>query len=201
MTKKFISILAIVVMAICLVSGGCVPPEKEQIRSWQDLLNIKPDEETPDLGDLALDLENNTSNELAEDVEKITVDLYFIAPDGTKLVMESRTIAKQEGIARSTIEELIKGPEKQENLNVFPDGTRLLDINIKPDGRCIVDLSSQLTTINNEHQEKLMLYALVNTLGQFPTVQEVEILINGQKVDTIAGYIDVSAPIEPDYSI
>lgn len=201
MNKKFISILAIVIMAICLISGGCMSPETEQIRSWQDLLNIKPDDEIPDADDLALDLNNNSNSDLAEDVEKITVDLYFIAPDGTKLVMESRTIAKQEGIARSTIEELIKGPQKQENLSVFPDGTRLLDINIKPDGRCIVDLSSELTTVNNQHQEKLMLYALVNTLGQFPTVREVDILINGQKVDTIAGYIDVSAPIEPDYSI
>lgn len=201
MTKKFISILAIIVLAICLVSGGCVPPDKEELRSWQDLLNIKPEQETSDTNDLTADLENNLSNDFASDVEKITVDLYFIAPDGKKLVMESRAIPKQEGIARSTIEELIKGPQKQENLSVFPDGTRLLDINIKPDGRCIVDLSSELTAVNSQHQERLMLYALVNTLCQFPTVQEVEILVNGQKVDSIAGYIDVSAPLKPDYSI
>ncbi|NLB88642.1 MAG: GerMN domain-containing protein [Syntrophomonadaceae bacterium] len=201
MTKKFISILAIIVLAVCLVSGGCVPPDKEELQSWQDLLKIKPDEETTDTTDSAVDLENNTNGDLADNAEKITVDLYFISPDGKNLVMENRAIVKQEGIARSTIEELIKGPQKQENLSVFPDGTRLLDINIKPDGRCIVDLSSELTAVSNEHQEKLMLYALVNTLGQFPTVQEVEILINGQKVDSIAGYIDVSAPLKPDYSI
>lgn len=201
MTKKFVSILAIVVMAICLVSGGCIPPEEQDLKSWKDLLKIKPNEEVSDVQDLSFDLGNDKGNDLSEGVEKITIDLYFIGPDGKKLALESRSITKQEGLARSTIEELIKGPQKEENLSVFPEGTKLLDINIKPDGRCIVDLSSQLTEIDNEHKEMLMVYALVNTLGQFASVQDVDILINGQKVDTIAGHVDVSAPIEPDYTM
>lgn len=201
MTKKFISILAIVVLAVCLVSGGCIPPDRQELQSWQDLLKIKPEEKASETTDFTADLENKTNNDPAGDVETITVDLYFIAPDGSSLVLENRAIPKQEGIARGTIEELIKGPEKPENLAVFPDGTRLLDINIKPNGRCIVDLSSEITNVSNEHQEKLMLYSLVNTLCQFPTVEEVEILINGQKVDSVAGFMDVSAPLQPDYSI
>ncbi len=202
MTKKFISILAIVVMALCLISGGCTSLNTPDLQSWKELIKINPEEEAVDDKELSFDLgaeddkETNTSEE-----EKIDVDLYFIGADGKKLALENRTIVKKEGLARSTIEELIKGPETPENLSVFPEGTRLLDINIKPDGRCIVDFSSQLTEISSEHQEKLAIYALVNTLGQFSSVQEVDILINGQKVDTIAGYVNVSAPIEPDYSI
>ncbi|HZK43474.1 MAG TPA: GerMN domain-containing protein [Syntrophomonadaceae bacterium] len=203
MTKKLISLLAIIVVSVCLISGGCKVPEEQDLKSWKDLLNIKPENVlenkggiTPDLGD-DIDVIPN----LEEESEKITIQLYFIGPDGKKLAVENRTITKKEGLARSTIEELIKGPEVAEHLAVFPEGTRLLDINIKPEGRCIINLSSQLTEINNEHQEKLMVYALVNTLGQFASVQDVDILINGDKVETIAGYIDVSVPIEPDYSI
>lgn len=204
MGKKFIVILALIVLAICLIGGGCKSPEELELKSWQDLLKINPMEEIPSLSEIKSETDTKLDEPKAKNeanIEKITVDLYFIGPDGSKLVKETRTIVKQEGLARSTIGELIKGPEKPENLAVLPEGTKLLDINIKPDGRCIVDFSSELTDISNGQQEKLIVYALVNTLGQFASVKEVEFLINGNKVDKIAGYMEVLAPIEPDYSM
>ena len=86
-------------------------------------------------------------------------------------------------------------------LQVFPEGTKLLDINIKPEGVIIVDFNSKLTKLSSEHQERLAVYSIVNTLGQFPAVQEVQILINGDKLDTLAGHIDISKPLEPDYTV
>ena len=40
--------------------------------------------------------------------------------------MERREIIKTEGIARSTLQELLKGPDNPAYQNVFPEGTRLL---------------------------------------------------------------------------
>ncbi|HZJ85381.1 MAG TPA: GerMN domain-containing protein [Syntrophomonadaceae bacterium] len=204
MGKKFISMLALVVLTICLISGGCTPFEKNELKSWKDLLEINPIEEISDVDDLAGDQESekNEAHYMAIDnTEKIMVDLYFIGADGSKLTKESRYITKQEGLARGTIGELISGPSKGENLLVFPDNTELLDINIKPEGNCIIDFSEQLSSITNEHQEKLVVYSIVNTLAQFDSVKDVQILINGNKVEKLAGYVDISRPLEPDYSI
>ncbi len=39
MNKKAISILAVILLAICLISGGCsVPSDKRVEKNWKDLL-------------------------------------------------------------------------------------------------------------------------------------------------------------------
>lgn len=208
MTKKFICFLAVIVLAICLLSGGCFSTENNTIKAWKELISLSPqkdkaqksDSETGLLIDNLLKKQNNDSQE-EKSGKNIEVELYFLDPGGKKLIKEKRNITKVEGIARKTIEELIKGPAKDENLPVFPEGTRLLDINVKPDGLCIVDLSSQARNISNQQQEKYMIYAITNTLGQFPTINEVEFMINGDRVDAIGQYVDLSIPIEPDYSV
>ncbi|NLJ73138.1 MAG: GerMN domain-containing protein [Syntrophomonadaceae bacterium] len=204
MGKRFVVILALLVLTVCLISGGCKSPEELELMSWQDLLKVNPIEEIPpidkdkdisELGEEEVKLDNEANREL------ISIDLYFLGPDGGKLVKETREIVKEEGLARKTIEELIKGPEKAENLEVFPEGTKLLDINIKPDGKCIIDFSGELTAISNAEQEKLIIYAIVNTLGQYAAINEVDFLINGNQVDKIAGFLDVKKPLEPDYNL
>ena len=64
-----------------------------------------------------------------------------------------------------------------------------------------MNLSSEARKLDNEHQEKIMIYSVVNTLGQFPTVQNVSFMVDGEPVDQIAGYVDVSAPVRPDYNL
>ncbi len=199
MTRKLINGLAVIVLAICLISGGCFSPaENSSIKAWKDLIKLSPEKENTDK-------ENNKGKSLpfepAEFKESIDIDLYFAGPDGRGLEVEKRTIDKTEGIARSTIEELTKGPCTAGYINVLPEGTRLLDINIKPDGLCIVDMSSEIRNVSNAHQEELVVYAIANTLGQFPTVKNVSFMINGQKANSIGGFIDISNLVEPDYNL
>ena len=75
-----------------------------------------------------------------------------------------------------------------------------MDINLKPDGLCIVDLSSEARQVSDRSQEELMIDAVAKTLGQFPTVQERTFMINGENVDSIGGYVDLSAPIRPNFN-
>ncbi|MBC7336356.1 MAG: GerMN domain-containing protein, partial [Clostridia bacterium] len=63
------------------------------------------------------------------------VTLYFADPSGQYLVPVTREIAKVEGIARATLQELILGPESGSDLlPTIPVGSVLRDINIRPDG-------------------------------------------------------------------
>lgn len=199
MRNTFIVILAIVLLGICLLSGGCSKPDQSTIKEWQELLKFPSDKEkTQPKG--YNDISQQAETGVTKPGKVLQVSLYFADAGGQKLVREERNIVKVEGIARETMEELIKGPANVESTRVFPAGTRLLDINLKPDGLCIVDLSSEAVQVANRTQEKLMIDAVAKTLGQFPTVQEITFMINGENVDSIGGYIDLSAPIRPDYS-
>ncbi|MDA8212752.1 MAG: GerMN domain-containing protein [Clostridia bacterium] len=131
--------------------------------------------------------------------EKIKVVLYFGSKDGQYLVKEVREIPKVEGIARATLEELLKGPGPESNLvQTVPNGTKLLDINIKPDGLAIVSFSGELKAKHwgGSAGEGNTVYSIVNTLTQFPSVQRVQILIEDQAVETLAGHLDISMPLE-----
>ncbi len=200
MRNIFMVILALVLLSICLLSGGCAQPDQSKIKDWQALLKIPAEKEKVSETEKApLPLTSKTSE--SPGGQSLQVSLYFGDARGHKLIAEERDIAKVEGVARKTMEELLKGPANVEAVQVFPDGTRLLDINVKPDGLCIVDLSGEARGVNNKEQEKLMIYAVANTMGQFPSIKEISFMIDGQNVDSIGGFMSLNEPIQPDYKI
>lgn len=209
MARKLGFILFLIILALCLISGGCSYPENQDITTLKELIKIpkvkdyennilekikeKAEEDKPDY-------ENNKKKvDISEDT--IQIELYFGNADGRALVVEKRDIKRTEGIARLTVEELLKGPDNPQYISLFPEGSRLLDINVKPDGVCIVDLSAEATKLKSSKEEKLMVYSLTNTLAQFPTVDKVVIRIDGRKTDTIAGYVKWPEYITPDYNL
>lgn len=190
-------IAGILIIVLCLMNTGCSEiPKNESFKNWQDLIRLLPEDQKT-----AVPTKESVPAENIILGESVDVELYFMTADGASLEAEKRTIPKTEGIARKTLEELISGPDNKTLSSPLPAGTELLDINIKPEGLCIVDLSSEATLVKNENQEQMMVYAIANTVGQFPTVKEVTFMINGEKTTQLGGYLDLSNPIEPDYSI
>lgn len=120
-------------------------------------------------------------------VETMSVNLYFT--DGEYLIAETREIDKVEGLARETVNELLLGPSLDGSLlPTIAEGTKLLDINVKSDGTCVVDFSNDIL---NE-QSELMVYSIVNTLTQFSSINTVEILVEGQDVGYTSTGINLS---------
>lgn len=197
MTKKLIMVMAMMLLAVCLLSGGCSKVEDSKINAWKDMLKIPTSSDKTENSNEAVTTPTSDSQ---ENTEKISVKLYFIDPGQHKLVVEQRSIAKVEGIGRQTMEELIKGPSGSVYQAVVPTGTKLLDINVKPEGLCIVDLSGEASKISSQEQGELMIQAVANTLGQFPSVKEVSFLINGEKVTTLGGLVDIAGPVQADYN-
>ena len=127
---------------------------------------------------------------------KVDVVLYFADQGGDLLVPEKREIIMVPGLARATVEELINGPKDKGLARTIPEGAKLLDINIEK-GLCRLDFSQELKDNHwgGSSGELLTVYSIVDTLTQFPTVKEVEILIEGQKIDSLAGHMDLSVPV------
>ncbi len=127
--------------------------------------------------------------------------LYFVRKDGSGLEVEERKIVRVTGIARATVEELLKGPREEHLQSALPGETHLLDINVKEDGQCIVNLTSQVQGISEAEEEKLAVYSIVNTLSQFPTVKGVSFMVEGENVASIGGNISMAEPITADYDL
>ena len=157
MTRRLIISLAALLLVICLLSGGCSKVDGSKIKAWTDLIKIPASTEKSAQSNQDILTPTNQSPELTE---KLTVKLYFEDAQQRKLVLEERSIDKVEGIARQTMQELIKGPSQTEMRSIFPSGTKLLDINVKPEGLCIVDLSTEAKKVSNKEQGKLMVQAI-----------------------------------------
>jgi hypothetical protein len=70
------------------------------------------------------------------------------------------------------------------------------------DGVAVVDLSSQARTGGGTDAEALRVYGLVDTITyNHPAVEAVQILVDGQEVDSLLGHLDLSRPLPANLSL
>ncbi len=82
---------------------------------------------------------------------------------------------------------------------IIPRGTRLLGVSVKG-GTAYLDFSRQLRDGHpgGTSAEMQTIYAIVNTIAlNFAQIGSVKILIEGKSEKTLAGHIDISAPLRP----
>jgi spore germination protein GerM len=135
--------------------------------------------------------------------DTVSVSLYFADQSGESLVAEQRDVQKVEGIGRAVIQELLKGPVQPELAEAVPENTQLLDINIKEDGLAIVDFSKELAEglSDSSAAEKMAIYSIVNTLTQFPSVERVQIRVEGKNVNTLKGAVRLDQELIRDTAL
>lgn len=181
-----------VVFLLLITLGGCSSGVFSKAKNdWNNMLNGSTSQKV-------LPEEDLLEDELGP---KVKVKLYFARRDGEGLGVEEREISKVEGIARATLQELIKGPLRSDLVSPLPKGIKLLDINIKPDGTCILDFNARLTEVAGAKEETLAVYSIVNTVSQFASVERVVFLIEGKKINSIGGNINVAEPVTADYTL
>lgn len=106
----------------------------------------------------------------------------------------TRTIEPTVEVARAAISALIAGPTAEEQAGTpaisggLPDGTMLLGLTIA-DGAARVDLSAEIEDVGGTFGETAVLAQLVFTLTQFPTVDEVVLLIEGEEVEFYGSHV------------
>ncbi|WP_051273296.1 GerMN domain-containing protein [Desulfotruncus alcoholivorax] len=186
---KFFIYMGLIIIA--LYTSGCLAnPEPDQKPIDKDVTVLQQPVIQPML-----------ANEDKSTADTTEVILYFTDGNG-KLVPERRNIRKVPGIARETINELCRGPQINGLMPTIPPNTRLLDINIK-DGLCTINLSGELITSHSggSTAENMTVYSLVNTLSQFQSIEAVQIMVDGKKVPTIAGHLDISCPLIRDQEL
>lgn len=193
--KKIISITIIICMLVSLTGCGTLDIMKS-LKSD----SVPKVSDAADLSDFAI-VDDGVDNEAA--VETITVktedtkakeiiayyedEKGFIVPVNTKIPWE-------EGIAKATVRSLIKGNAIEQKIaksglhGVLPQNTEIRGMSIK-DGLCRIDFSKNILNTENYKQEQNMISALTYTLTEFPTIDRVEVLVEGKQLSTLSkGY-------------
>ncbi|MBA4602645.1 GerMN domain-containing protein [Thermoactinomyces mirandus] len=161
-------------LLVPLVLSGCVfGPEKNA---------SKPIDPPP------ADIEQNTSEVTANQAKKeeaeqtLGVELYFMTHTG-HLAPYTLNLPSSKGIAKEVLKFMVKDGPGQAMLPkgftpILPKGTQVKALNIQ-DGVATIDFSKEFLNYKQEEEENL-LSAITWTLTGFPTVNEVNIWVDGK---------------------
>ena len=133
----------------------------------------------------------------AKTAEKINVKLYYPDDNGMKLIAEERTIETKGDKSKAALEALLAGTKAKGAVTIIPKKAKLKSVEVK-NGVATVDFSEDLVKnfTGGSTGEEMLVGSIVNTLTEFPEVKSVQILLEGKKVDSLAGHLDTSEPLK-----
>ena len=136
--------------------------------------------------------------------QKLTIKVYYPDEQGMKLIADKRTVTL-DGQEKYTaaMESLLEGTKEKGQTNIIPKQTKLRSVKVE-NGTATVDFTGDLRKdfVGGSTGEtlfrslRLMLVgSVVDTLTEFPEVKKVQILIDGKKVESLSGHMDLSQPM------
>ncbi|MDE3155713.1 MAG: GerMN domain-containing protein [Acidobacteriota bacterium] len=142
----------------------------------------------------------------ADEGRTITARLFYVADDGLHL----RAVAREVPFGATPVDQATALVNAQlaavqpPLVSAIPTGTTLQALYITDKGDAYVDLSPQVSQNHpgGTTAELLTVYTIVDTLTvNMPAISAVQILLNGQEVDTLAGHVDLRRPLQKDLTI
>jgi len=160
------------------VEGREIPYRRTQVLSAQDVLLSGAEEEPAYLG----------------------ANLWYPRSQGDGLGVEYRQLLKAEGTppVQIVLDAWLEGPQYATLRPCLPEGTQVRSVGVS-EGICTIDLSAQFVENAPEDpgEARLMLYALVNTLGELDQAGRVRILCEGEPLPELGG-VPLAEPLLPD---
>lgn len=192
--QKKVFLILIVLIAVCLTACGTldmmVGLKEKANPDISDLAELSEFEIVEDaVGEEAYEEVIETAAEPQEEVKMTNIMAYFedeygfVVPVNTKIPWE-------EGIAKATLRSMIAGSETEKRIaqsglhGVIPEGTEIRGMSIK-DGLCRVDFSKNILNTSSLEQEENMISAITYALTEFPTIDRVELLVEGQALSSL----------------
>jgi hypothetical protein len=126
--------------------------------------------------------------------------LFYVSPDGGELVQSSREVpfgaTPVEQVRRILEAEVGIAPAGQ--LSPIPAGTTIRSVFLSARGDAFVDFSKELVSGHSGGtlDEALTVFAIVDAVTvNLPDIHGVQILVDGQAVDTLVGHLDLRHPL------
>ena len=187
-------------LAILLVAGGCDPQGEKQTPSSSSSSSSA----VSSSGSSASS--GGSASTVAKPVEtkELTVKVYYPNDEGERLVAVSRKVKLSDGTDKYTaaMKSLMQGTKEKGQSAIIPRQAKLRSVKVK-DGVATVDFSGDILKhfVGGSTGEEMLVGSVVNTLTEFPEVTSVQILIDGNPVESLAGHMDLTMPIKRMESI
>jgi germination protein M len=163
--------LTFILCLSCLLAAGCSDKNGQA---------AKPAAEKP-----------AAKQETQVNVPVVEKNIYVLPSDGSQNLaakkMKIKAAKGQEALA--ALQAVVEN-----NVKSFPKGTKVLGLVVK-DGLATINMSKEfLAKGQGEYERTMSLYAIVNTLTEFPDIKKVLFQAEGKKIDVL-GQMDMSEPL------
>ncbi len=138
--------------------------------------------------------------EAVAEARRIQAAVFYVSEDGMALVPVSRDVvygATPAEQARRLVEAQVAAPPEG-RASAIPAGTTVRSVFLTSTGEAYVDLGGTIVSghTGGSLDEALTVYAIVNVLAaNLPGVTAVQILVEGQEVDSLVGHLDLRHPL------
>jgi len=136
------------------------------------------------------------------DTETVTLQLFVVDTAARRLVPRFRRIEAPMTLpaqAQLALERLTRTRDAGV-IPPLPSGTIIREVWVSPAGVAYVDFGETFPRLigGGSLAEIHAVYGVVATLtSSFPNIRSVQFLVSGEPIDTLAGHIDLSRPVEP----
>lgn len=181
--RKVFILLAMVLCTVLL--AGC---SQEQTQNNQRKDTVSSSSQAVDSG----------SSGQAAAAKTMTIKVYYPDTNAMGLVAIEKTVkATDSEKYKAAVETLLAGTEDPRVTEVFPKKTKLKNISVSGD-TVKVDFDSTLTKnfAGGSTGEEMLVGSLVNTLTEFPEIKNVQLLVEGKTIESLAGHMDLSKPVQ-----
>lgn len=119
--------------------------------------------------------------EKINNIQEADLTLYFASQTGDGLVSETQHVYYSSNISieKLVMERLLAGPQSENARAAIPGGTGLVSVSVM-DGVCFVNLDENFLVQNFEIKEEVVIYSIVDSLTELPTVTTVQVSVNGE---------------------
>ncbi|MTI46691.1 GerMN domain-containing protein [Sporosalibacterium faouarense] len=173
-TKKVITLVLMIALAFSLF--GC--------KAVDVMKGLVSDEGSQDI---EIVRSGDEGTEVTADANLRDTVLYYQNENGY-LVPVKRKIPWETGIAKAALRSMIDSPAVREDISaiglepVIPTGAEILGMSISEEGLCKVNFNSQVLNYQSQKEEENLVKGVVYTLTEFPTISEVQLMVDGQSL-------------------
>ena len=187
--KKLRYLLLFVLAMTLLCAAGC-SDDKKNAQETEDKPAI-----TADKNSAPKALPDNKSKSTNG---KLTIKVYYPDEQGMKLKAVQKTVkVGSDDKYTAALKALLDGTKEKGLATIVPKQAKIKSVKVQGD-TAFVDFNENLIKkfIGGSTGEEMLVGSIVNTLTEFEEIKKVQLLVEGKKIESISGHLDLTKPVE-----
>lgn len=188
--KKLRYLLLMVLALTLLAAAGC-SDNKNNVGGDDNKTTI-----TADTGSAPKALPDKEKEKAAKG--KLTIKVYYPDEQGMKLQAVKKTVkVGSDDKYTAALKALLDGTKEKGLATIVPKQAKIKSVKVQGD-TAFVDFDDNLIKkfIGGSTGEEMLVGSIVNTLTEFSEIKKVQLLVEGKKIESISGHLDLTKPVE-----